>query len=298
MRNTGPSSTVLAAVLAAATMVASSPCIVAQDRDSTDAAQPDRPAQFRAIIPAFHNRLGTAETLSPIQLRRQSFVLFVYRNAVAVFSGAEFVNNGPDTLEQEFALPSTGHDRNDEDSGMVSSGILSPRIRIEGERTAANVIEDGDGEWYALNASFDPGQTRRIDAFFWAQTSLTDVDSLPGLDSTEIAPGRRGFLIDIAHEAAWSDVVDSIGVLLVLKGGLAFEADSFDVSPDNFDRSDSTIAWFFENTEPAADDDILVDYRPAGPWPGGTNTMARLSAFIVSKVYDELEEYVRQMDEE
>jgi hypothetical protein len=282
----------------AAMTVASSVALHAQDADSTAAAQADSHAQFRAIIPAFHNRLGTAETLSPIQLRRQSFVLFIYRNAVAVFSGAEFVNNGRDTLEQEFAIPSTGHDRNDEDSGMVSNGILSPRIRIEGEKTAGNVIEDGDGEWYALNVSFDPGQTRRIDAFFWVQTSLADVDSLPGLDSAEIAPGRRGFLIDIAHAAAWSDVVDSIGVRLVLKGGLAFEADSFDVSPDDFDRSDSTITWYFENTEPAADDDILVDYRPSGPWPGGTNTMARLSAFIVSKAYDELEEYVRQMEEE
>jgi hypothetical protein len=297
-RQTGPFRMLVATLVAAAALVVPSQRIGAQEQDSTDEPRNGVPVQFRAIIPAFHNRLGNPGTLSAIQLRRQSFVVFVYRNAVAVCSQAEFVNGGTDTVEQEFALPSTGHDRNDEDSAMASNGILSPRIVVEGERIAAEVVEDGDGTWYAIRSTLGPGETRKFGAEFWAQTSLADVDSLPGLDSTVIAPGRRGFLLDISHAGSWNDVIDSIGVRLVLRGGLEFERDSFEVSPENFDYTDSTIEWWFESTEPTADDDIYVDYRPAKPWPAGPNTMAHLSAFIVSRGYDELLEYVRRLDDE
>jgi hypothetical protein len=279
------------------------------------AAQPDGPGQtvqpgpFRSIIPVFHDRLTRHGSESPLQLRTQAFVLFVFRNAVAVYSQAEFVNAGPDTMTQEFALPSTGHDRyddqagdqddpqaDDQSGGMVSNGILSPRVWVEGDRIAAEVVEDGDGEWYAIRASFMPGEARKLEALFWSQTSLTDVDSLPGLDSAGIAPGKRGFLVDIAHAGVWNDVIDSIGVTAVLRGGLSFKADSFEVRPETYDIQDSTLTWSFESAEPVAENDVVFDYSPSSTWPPAMNTMAGLSSYIVTKVYDQLLEYARQME--
>jgi hypothetical protein len=271
----------------------------AQEDQPNQAYQPTQPGQFRAIIPAFHDRLGSPGSESPLKLRTQAFVIFVFRNAVAVYCEAEFVNTSRDSVSQEFALPSTGHDRySGEDNDLVSNGILSPWVWVEGERVGADVVQDDDGEWYAVQVPFQPDQVRELQALFWAQTSLADVDSLPGLDSTEIGPGPRGFLVDIAHAGVWNDVIDSIGVTVVLRGGLSFEADSFVVSPENYDIADSTISWSFQSVEPTTDNDIVFDYRPATPWPSGANTMARLSSYIVTKVYDQLLAYVRQTEDD
>jgi hypothetical protein len=255
--------------------------------------------KFLAMIPAFHDRLNTSGSESPLQLQSQQFVLFVYRNAVAVYSEANFVNTGTDTLTQELALPSTGHDGNgDEPDGRISNGILSVQLWVEGEKVTPEFIQDGNVDWYTIRPSFAPGTQREVKAFFWAQTSLTDVDSLPGLDTVAITIGKRGFMVDISHAAVWSRTIESIDVTVALKGGMSFQRDSFSVAPDSYDLQDSTITWSLENVEPSASDNIIVSYTPSGSWTTATNTMAKLSTYIVKKVYDNLRYYVEQKEQE
>ena len=54
--------------------------------------------RYSALIPAFHSRLVASGHENVLELKHQRFVLFVYRNAVAVSAEADFVNTGPDTL--------------------------------------------------------------------------------------------------------------------------------------------------------------------------------------------------------
>lgn len=62
----------------------------------------------------------------------------------------------------------------------------------------------------------------------------------PGLDPAEIVPGRRGFLVDIAHAGVWNDVIDS-----------------FDVSPDGA----NTMARLSSYIVSRAYDDLLAYVR-------------------------------------
>ncbi len=255
--------------------------------------------KYLAIIPTFHDRLNTSGIESSLRLQSQRFVLFVYRNAVAVYSEANFVNTGMETLTQEFALPSTGHDENeDEQGGRISNGILSVQLWVEGERAVPDFIHEGNEDWYTIQSRFTPGGHRKVKAVFWAQTSLTDVDSLPGLNTVAIAIGKRGFMVDLSHATVWNGVIESVGLAVVLKGGMSFRRDSFSGEPNTYDLQDSTLTWSFKNLEPSSSDNIVVSYTPSGSWGTTTNTMAQLSAYIVKKAYDNLLYYVERMEQE
>ena len=255
--------------------------------------------EYSAIIPTFHERAHTSGRESSLQLQRQRFVLFVYRNAVAVYSVADFVNTGTDELSQEFALPSTGHKENDVDpDGRISNGILSVQLWVEGERVVPDVLHDGNEDCYTIRARFVPGERRRIKAVFWAQTSLADVDSLPGLDTAAIPIGKRGFMLDLSHATVWNNVIERIDVTVVIKGRMTFRGDAFSAAPEEYDLQDSTMSWSFRNVEPSPWDNIVVSYTPSGKWGSATNTMARLATYIVGSVYERLIQYSRQIEEE
>src|SRR5512147_2967622 len=72
--------------------------------------------EYIAIIPPFHSSEKIGGEENPIQLQSQLFVVFVYSNAVAVYSESEFLNKSDNILEQEFSLPSTGHNENGNES--------------------------------------------------------------------------------------------------------------------------------------------------------------------------------------
>jgi hypothetical protein len=252
-----------------------------------------------AVVPAFHDRLHPSGEGSLLRLQSQHFVLFVYRNAVVVYSQADFVNAGTDTLTQEVALPSTGHDENGEEpGGRISNGISSVQVWVEGERVFPEVIHENNEEWYAVQASFPPGEHRIVKALFWAQTTLAGIDSLPGLDTATIAPGKRGFMVDLYHATAWNGVIASISLAAVLKDGLSFSRDSFSAEPDSYELQDSLLSWSFEDVEPLPWDNVVVAYSPTDGVEKGTNTMAKLSSFIVKQVYDELREYAERDEEQ
>lgn len=251
--------------------------------------------RYSALIPAFHSRLVASGNENVLELKHQRFVLFVYRNAVAVSAEADFVNTGPDTLSQEFALPSTGHgEAGKEPLGRVSNGILSVQIWMEGQRISPELIHEGNEDGYTIKSKFAPGQRHRVKAIFWAQTSLVDIDSLSHRDTVVLPTGKRGFLIDLAHASVWKHMAQSIDVTLVIKGGMTFKGDAFVPEPDTYHVQDSTIAWSLRNLEPTQRDNIVVSYEPAGGWGTVPNTIARLETFIVKTVYDRLLEYVEQ----
>jgi hypothetical protein len=254
-------------------------------------------SRFIAMVPPFHDRLYVEGPEGSLQLEHQRFVIFVYRNAVAVYSSARFVNTGKDTLTRELALPSTGHDENGSaPGGRISTGILSVQLWVENNRVEPVTIHDGDEDWYTLSLCFAPGEHRVVKALFWAQTSLTDVDSLPGMDSIPIEIGGRGFLVDLSHAAAWYDVIESVSVEAVLKGGISFEKDAFSAEPTTYDKLDSTLTWSLVHVEPSLDDNVIILYTPSSGWGSAPNTMERLSTFIVRKVYDQLLGYARSTE--
>ena len=254
--------------------------------------------EYIAIIPPFHSRQEIGGTENPLQLVHQRFVLFVYENAVAVYSESDFVNQDDNALDQEFALPSTGHDENGaEPGGRISNGILSIQLWIQGEQVDPQFIQDGDGEWYSIHTKFAPHENRTVKALFWAETSLTDVDSIPGIDTTRIANGKRGFLINLAHATVWNGVIQSIDTYVVLNDGILPNDQTFSAEPETYDLQDSTLSWSMENIEPTPDDNIEVSYESLNNADSTTDTMAKLSKFIVKSVYDRLLDYVNQLDE-
>jgi hypothetical protein len=253
--------------------------------------------EYMAVIPAFHDRLNTSGRESSLLLHSQQFVLFIYQNAVVVYSEADFVNAGEDTLSQEFALPSTGHDENgDEPGGRISSGILSVQLWLGGERVVPDVIQDRDQDWCTILSQIVPGGQRKVSAIFWAQTSLTDVDSLPGLDTFPIAAGKRAFMVDLSHASIWKGAIDFVRITVVFKDGMSFQRDQFSAEPNTYDLQDSTMTWSFRNLEPSPSDNIVVSYIPAGRRTLPSNTMAKWSAHIVRDVYDTLLYYVKQTE--
>jgi hypothetical protein len=254
---------------------------------------------YSAIIPAFHDRLITSGRESILQLQRQRFVVFVYRNAVAVTSDAVFLNTGADTLSQEFALPSTGHGGIEEEhGGRISNGILSVQLWIEGQRIAPDFIHEGNEDWYTIRSRFAPGERRRVKAVFWAQTSLADVNVFALADTVGIPRGKRSFVLDLSHATVWKNLIDAIDVTVVLKAGLSFKQDSVSCEPNTYHLQDSTITWTLRGMKPSPGENIVVSYSPSGPWGLGPNTKARLEKYIVGRVYDSLLDYARQIDKE
>ena len=254
---------------------------------------------YLAIIPTFHDRLGTPGYESPLQLKQQRFVLFVYPNAVAVYCEADFFNSGIDTINMELSLPSTGHDENgDEPFGRISNGILSVQLWVEDEQVEPQIINDGNTEWYTIQTQFEPDKIREVKALFWAQTSLTNVDSLPGLDTTIIKDGKCAFLVNLAHMAIWKDVIESLNVIAVLKDNVLQNLDTANLAPLTYELEDSTLVWSYTDIEPTEDDNIYVPYTVSGEQNSRYNTMAKLSEFIVKNAYDQLLSYYDQLYEE
>jgi hypothetical protein len=255
--------------------------------------------RYSAIIPAFHDRLIASGREGVLQLRHQRFVVFVYRNAVAVSSEADFLNTGTDTLSQEFALPSTGHgETGDESGGRISNGILSVQLWVEGQRIPSDFIHEGNEDWYTIRSRFKPGEHRRVNALFWAQTSLAAARSLPDLDTAAIVMGKRGFVLDLSHASVWKNLVETIDVTVVLKSGISIAGDTVSPEPDTYHVQDSTLTWSLRNMKPSPGDNIVVSYTPSGGWGSTPNTMAMLETYIVKRVYDRLLDYVKQIDEE
>jgi hypothetical protein len=253
---------------------------------------------YLAIIPTFHDRLNTSGREGPLRLQNQQFVLFVYQNAVAVYSEADFINTGTNMLSQEFGLPSTGHDENGIlPGGKISTGILSVRLWVQGKIIAPDFIRSGNEDWYTIRTQFAPGERKKIKALFWAETSLTDIDSLPGLDTVKISDGKRGFMFDLAHAAIWNGSIETISINIVLMQGLNVKQEAFSADPNTYQVQDSTLSWKIYNAEPTAFDNIFVWYSSIGNQSSEYNTMSMLSNYIVKEAYDNLINYVRKIDE-
>jgi hypothetical protein len=253
---------------------------------------------YIAIIPPFHSTQEFGSTESPLQLLHQRFVVFVYQNAVAVYSESDFINPSDRYLEQELALPSTGHDENGiAPGGRISNGILSIQLWVRGERVNPEFIQNGNEDWYTVHTRLAPHEKRKVSALFWAETSLTDIDSLPGLDTTTIANGKRGFLINLAHAAVWNGLIQTIEIYVILKDGILPNGEAFSAEPLNYNLKDSTLIWSMNNIEPSSNDNIEVLYESSQNSDSATNTMAKLSKFIVKHAYDQLIYYSTQLDE-
>jgi hypothetical protein len=253
---------------------------------------------FIAIVPPFMDRFHDNEWGSPLQLTNQRFVLFLYRNAAIVYSEADFNNTSSDSQTAELSLPSTGYVEKDVfGEPYQSNGILSVQCWVAGERSIPTVVDDGDNEMITLNVAFPPTINTKVKALFWVQTSLTDIDSLPGLDTLKIQDGKRGLIIDLSKAAVWKGVIGSADVQIVFKEGLS-PHDTITVDPDFYDTGDSTITWTFTNIEPSTDDNISIFYDSARKNKTKFDTMKKLSRFIVKREYDRALEYVRQPDED
>jgi hypothetical protein len=255
--------------------------------------------EYLAMIPPFHDRFQTPNAESPLQLKQQRFVLFIYQNAVVVYSEAVFLNSGLETINQELSLPSTGHDENgDRPGGRISNGILSVHLWVEGEQVNPQIINEGNEEWYTINTRFEPGESRKVNALFWVQTSLTDIDSLPGLDSAIIKDGKRGFLVNLAHAGIWRDYIESVDVIAVLNDGVLKNLNPIEIQPQTYELKDSTMTWTFNNIEPTEDDNVYISYTTSCQENSQINSMAKLSKYIVQDVYKELISYYDQLYEE
>ncbi|GEM_PF-1715508 len=260
---------------------------------------PAQESRCLAIIPSFHDRLRTSGAEGPVQLSRQRFVVFVYPNAAAVYSEADFVNTSSETFVQEFALPSTGHNENgNAPGGRISTGILNVQLQVQGKRIAPDFIKDGIEDWYTIRTPLAPGEQQNVQALFWAQTSLADLDSLPGLDTVEIPDGRRGFMCDLAHGATWNSAISTIHIEVVLMQDLNIDPGSVSADPNTYEVQDSTFSWNLYNVEPSPDDNLFVWYSGIENHKPEYNTMAKLSGYIVKTVYDNLLTYARMRDEE
>jgi hypothetical protein len=215
--------------------------------------------EYLAMIPPFHDRLRTMEVDDPIQLKYQRFVLFIYRNAVVVYLEADFVNTSIEPIIQEFALPSTGHNENGVlPGGRISTGILSVQLWVQGKKIVPDFINTGKEEWYTIQTQYAPGEQRKVKALFWAQTSLTDVDSIPGLDTVTISNGKRGFMIDLSHAAIWNSAIETININAVFMDSLNSKQESFNADPPSYEVQDSILIWKLNNVEPSANDNIFV----------------------------------------
>ncbi|MCE1190275.1 MAG: hypothetical protein LWX56_14195 [Ignavibacteria bacterium] len=252
---------------------------------------------YIAMLPVLHCRGVASGMESPVQLTRSRVVAFVYANAVAVFTEAELANTSDTRLEVELALPSTGHNEN-ESAGKVSNGILGVQMWVQGERVEPVVLHDDSGEWYTIKARLQPGETRKVKALFWAETSLADIDANPNGDSVAITMGARGFMIDVAHAGLWKGNVESMQVHLVLRDGITTARPGFEAVPGTYMSRDSVLTWSVKFFEPSASDNILVSYQSVSGNSETEGSMQRLASFITKEEYGKLLYYVSLLHEE
>lgn len=253
--------------------------------------------QYIAMIPSLHSRQDLGSVENSLQLSDQIFVLFTYPNAVAVYSESVFINQSNNFVEQEMALPSTGHDENDNDNGgRISNGILNAQLWIEGERIIPQVVKENNVEWYTIQTKFAPHQTHTIKSLFWAQTSDTDIDSLPNLNTKTIISGKREFLINLAHAAIWNNKINSINIIVVLLDSLSSKPENILAQPSSHNLNDSTLTWSMQNIEPTSNDNIFVSYDSDNSSDKEMDSMTKISHYFVKTVYDKLLYYVSQLD--
>jgi len=251
---------------------------------------------YFAIIPPFQCRQNTNGTESHLELRDLQFVIFVYESAVVVYSESAFINQSENDVEQELALPSIGYNENGGNpEGRISNGILSMQLWVQGERVNPKFIKDGDEEWYTIQAKFQPHESRKVKALFWAETTLSDNDSLSESDTTVITKGGRGFLIDLAHAAVWKSTIQSIDITIVLKDGIFPSWETFSAGPPSYELKDSTLTWSMKYIKPSTNDNVLVKYESFDNSNSTTNTIAKLSTFIVKQAYGQLQYFISQM---
>jgi hypothetical protein len=255
--------------------------------------------EYIAIIPVFHDRLNTSGFESSLRLQSQQFVLFVYQNGVVVYSEANFINTGIDSFSQEFALPSKGHDENGSlPGGRISTGIMSAQLWLQGKKIVPEVINDGNEDWYTIRTHFAPGEQCKVKALFWVQTSLEEVDVMPGFDTVTIEDGKRGFMVDLAHAAIWNREIESININTVLLQGVNATDESFTAVPKTYELQNSTLLWKLYEVEPSLDDNVLVFYSSFGDQTLKYNTIEKLSTYFVKSVYDNLVNYAKKILEE
>jgi hypothetical protein len=240
-----------------------------------------------AIIPPFLDRLHRDDWESTLQLARQEFVVFLYHDAAVVYSEAEFVNTGIDTLHVEVGLPSTaytiGKGLAEQD---VSSGVFGVQLWVSGERVKPKLHEDVDAEWVTMTPTFTPQVQTTVKALFWAETTI-------GGDS-----GDRGIGLPLSQSAIWRDPINSIDVTVVLKEGLVSSDSLFQTDPEPSSIEDSVLTWSFSEIEPSTDQDISILYHSSRNQPPNADERDSLSRFIIEHAFDEILEYARESDEE
>jgi hypothetical protein len=248
---------------------------------------------YIALVPPLLDPQHRDDIEGSLQLVRQDFVIFLYQNAAVVYTDAHFINSGTDPLEMQIGLPSTGYTVIDE-KGMrkTSNGILGVQLWAEEERSEMETTGEGDAEWYITQATFMPQQETNIKAMFWVQTSLTDCDSVAGLEKIPITPGQRSILIPLNQTAMWKDDIHSIHVTVVAKNGVASSTAHLSAQPDTYDNVDSRYTWVLWDVEPSTFDDISVEYVTDQQRKTKLNTMEKLSRYILETGYNELMEYV------
>jgi hypothetical protein len=240
-----------------------------------------------AIIPPFLDRLHRDDWESTLQLARQEFVVFLYHDAAVVYSEADFVNTGTDTLRVELGLPSTGYTIG---KGLaeqdISSGVFGVQLWVSSERVKPKVHQGGDAEWVTVTPTFTPQVQTTVKALFWAETKIGD------------DPGDRAIGIPLSQAAIWKDVINSIDVTVVLKEGLVSSDSLFQADPDPSSIEDSVLTWSFSEIEPSTDQDISILYHSSRNQALSDDERESLSRFIIEHAYDEILEYARESDEE
>jgi hypothetical protein len=254
---------------------------------SSSIGQPTMQGNPVAILPPFLDRLHRDDWESTLQLARQEFVVFLYHDAAVVYSEADFVNTGTDTLRVELGLPSTGFTIG---KGLaeqdVSSGVFGVQLWVGGERVKPKLHQGGDAEWVTVTPTFTPQVQTTVKALFWAETTI-------GSDS-----GDRAIGIPLSQSAIWKGLINSIDVAVVLKEGLVSSDSLFQADPDPSSIEDSVLTWSFSEIEPSADQDISILYHSSRNRALNAHERESLSRFIIEHAYDEILEYARESDEE
>jgi hypothetical protein len=254
---------------------------------NTIIACPQSEGNSLAIIPPFLDRQHRDDWESALQLTRQEFVVFLYRDAAVVYSEADFVNTGSDTLRVELGLPSTGF-ACDEDSGAqdFSTGIRDVQIWLARERMEPVLRHDAEVDWFTITPLFTPQVQTTVRALFWVEAPI-------GADSVD-----RAISIPVSQAAIWKDVINSVDVTVILKEGITADDSSFEADPDSYSVEDSVLTWSFMDTEPSQTDDISILYNSPQPHFIDASIRGKLSRFITEHVYDEMLDYVRESEEE
>ncbi len=240
-----------------------------------------------AIIPPFLDRRHRNDWESALQLVRQEFVVFLYRDAAVIYSEADFVNTGSDTLRTELGLPSTGFACDEESGGQdISNGIRDVRLWLARERIEPVLHHDAEIDWFTVTAVFTPQVQTTVKALFWVETPT-------GTDSVD-----RAMSIPVSKAAIWKDVINSVDVTVILKEGITTDDSLFEADPDSYSVEDSVLTWSFGNIEPSQSDDISILYNSPQPHFIDASIRENLSRFVIEHVYDEMLEYVRESEEE